>query len=147
MQTQALFSSNSMEWETPIEIFNALDREFHFTLDAASTHENAKCKKHYTIAENGLKQSWAGETVWLNPPYGRGIGQWMKKAYDEGRRGTTVVCLVPALTDTTWFHAYCYNKPDVKIRFIKGRLKFGNSKNSAPFPSAIVIYKWGIDYE
>ena len=87
MQTQALFSSNSMEWETPIDLFNTLDREFHFTLDAASTHENAKCKKHYTIAENGLKQSWAGETVWLNPPYGRGIGQWMKKAYDEGDVG------------------------------------------------------------
>lgn len=144
---KALFSSNSMEWETPIDLFNTLDREFHFTLDAASTHENAKCKKHYTIAENGLAQSWAGETVWLNPPYGREIGYWMKKAYDEGRRGTTVVCLIPARTDTTWFHAYCYNKPDVEIRFIKGRLKFGNSKNSAPFPSAIVIYKWGIDYE
>ena len=144
MISKALFRSDSIEWETPQEFFNMCDREFHFTLDVCSTDENAKCKKHFTIEDNGLKQSWTGERVWMNPPYGKEISKWMKKAYEESKKGALVVCLVPARTDTTWFHAYAYQKANVEIRFIKGRLKFGGCTNSAPFPSMLVIYHGGV---
>ena len=131
-----LFSSNKEDWETPHELFDKLNREFNFTVDVASSEENNKCNRYYTEKENGLKQNWDNEIVWCNPPYGRKIGDWVKKASESN---TTVVMLLPARTDTKWFHKYIYNKAE--IRFIKGRLKFGNSVNSAPFPSMIVIFR------
>lgn len=133
---KGLFSSNTCEWETPIDLFNILDQEFNFTLDPCSNNNNFKCKKHYTLKENGLIQDWSSDIVFMNPPYGRDIYNWVRKAYNSN---TTVVCLLPARTDTKWFHEFIYNKSE--IRFIKGRLKFGRSKNSAPFPSMIVIFK------
>ena len=131
-----LFSSNKEDWETPQDLFNELNKEFNFTVDVASSKENHKCNRYYTEKDNGLKQNWDNEIVWCNPPYGRKIGDWVKKASESK---TTVVMLLPARTDTKWFHEYIYNKAEV--RFIKGRLKFGNSVNSAPFPSMIVIFK------
>jgi site-specific DNA-methyltransferase (adenine-specific) len=131
------FSSKTNEWATPQEFFDELHREFNFTLDPCATERNAKCRKYFTQSDNGLSQSWDNESVFCNPPYGREIGLWVKKA-SEAREGV-VVMLIPARTDTKWFHDYIYNKAE--IRFIKGRLKFGNSKNSAPFPSMIVVFK------
>ena len=133
-----MMSSNTPEWATPQKFFNDLDAEFHFTLDPCSTHENAKCKKHYTKEDDGLPKSWGGEVVFCNPPYGRELPKWVKKCYEESRHAD-VVMLIPARTDTRWFHDYIYGKAE--IRFIKGRLKFGNAKQSAPFPSMVVIYR------
>lgn len=133
------FMSRTCEWATPPNFFQALDKEFSFTLDPCCTAENAKCKKHYTRAEDGLVQSWQGETVFMNPPYGREIGIWMRKAAEESTKGSTVVCLVPARTDTEWWHNYAMKAAE--IRFVKGRIKFNGHKNSAPFPSAVVIFK------
>ncbi|MCR6086841.1 phage N-6-adenine-methyltransferase [Staphylococcus aureus] len=134
------YSSKSNEWSTPQKLFDELDKEFNFTLDPCSTHENAKCSKHFTIEENGLEQDWSKDIVFMNPPYGRGIRHWIEKAYKESNKGATVVCLIPARTDTTYWHDFIFGKAD-DIRFLRGRLKFGNSKNSAPFPSAIVLYR------
>lgn len=131
------FSSLTDMWATPQDFFDKLNAEFNFDLDVCANDENAKCAKYYTIETDGLAQEWKG-TVWMNPPYGREIGKWMRKAYESARQGATVVCLVPARTDTRWWHDYAI-KGDV--RFIKGRLKFGGSKNSAPFPSAVVVFK------
>lgn len=131
------YSSATDEWETPQPFFDELDQRWCFTLDVCSTDQNAKCAKHYTRSTNGLIQSWAGERCWMNPPYGRAIGDWMRKAYQESRNGALVVCLVPARTDTAWWHDYAA-KGDVT--FIRGRLKFGGARNSAPFPSAVVIF-------
>lgn len=137
-----MFSSKSNEWETPQDLFNKLNDEFHFTLDVASTHENAKCTRHFTIDENGLEQDWDDEIVWLNPPYGRHIDDWIEKAWREALwNNATVVCLIPARTDTKYWHSYCMDAAE--IRFIKGRLKFGDSKNAAPFPSALIVFKPG----
>ena len=135
----ALFSSATEEWATPQDFFNALDAEFHFTLDPCSTHENAKCRKHYTRAEDGLAQDWTGEIVFCNPPYGREMPKWIRKCYEHFIGGGVAVMLIPARTDTRAFHEYIYGKAEV--RFIKGRLKFGGSKNSAPFPSMVVVYR------
>ena len=135
------FSSQSNEWGTPQWFFDSLHREFQFTLDPCSTHQNAKCQRHYTIAENGLAQDWSGEVVFMNPPYGREIAQWMQKAFISSQEGgATVVCLVPARTDTVWWHSFAMPG---EIRFLKGRLKFGDATNSAPFPSALVILRPG----
>ncbi len=134
---ELFFSSKTDQWSTPNELFNTLNKEFQFTLDPCATKENAKCKKYYTKKENGLIQDWSNEIVFMNPPYGREIKHWIKKAYEESLKGAIVVCLVPARTDTIYWHNYCLKG---KVRFIKGRLKFGNSKNSAPFPSAIVVF-------
>ena len=139
MNTELMFSSKSNEWETPQDVFDLLNDEFHFTLDPCSTHLNAKCEKHFTIAEDGLKQDWRGETVFCNPPYGRELPLWIENAAKSAGGGTTVVMLIPARTDTRAFHDYIYNKAE--IRFIRGRLKFGGSKNAAPFPSMIVIFR------
>ena len=138
MNTNGIFSSETDEWATPPEVFSELDREFSFTLDPCSTHENAKCENHYTKQEDGLEKSWGGHSVFMNPPYGRQIGKWVQKAFEEAQKeNTSVVCLLPARTDTKWFHDYCILG---EIRFIRGRLKFGGSKNSAPFPSMVVIF-------
>jgi phage N-6-adenine-methyltransferase len=138
---QVHFSSKSNEWETPQELFAVFDAEFNFTLDAAATSKNAKCDRFFTMADDGLSQSWQGETVWLNPPYGRQIGKWIEKAYHEAQNGATVVCLIPARTDTKYFHDFCFKG---EVRFLKGRVYFkqnGARSESAPFPSAIVVFK------
>jgi phage N-6-adenine-methyltransferase len=141
MNTDLMFSSATDLWSTPPNLFDKLDQEFGFCLDVCASADNAKCRFHYTVEDDGLKQSWAmPNAVWMNPPYGRGIGAWVKKAYETGQKGTVVVCLLPARTDTAWWHDYCMKG---EIRFIRGRLKFGGHKNSAPFPSAIVIFKKG----
>ena len=135
MNNAVMFSSKTDMWETPKDFFDELDKEFHFTCDVCATKENAKCAKYYTPEQDGLKQEWDG-ICWMNPPYGKTIGKWVKKAAESK---ATVVCLLPARTDTKWFHEYIYGKAE--IRFVKGRIKFGNSKNSAPFPSMIVIFR------
>lgn len=136
---KAMFSSKTPEWETPQSLFDTLDSEYHFDLDPASTDENAKCERHFTKADNGLEKNWGGCRVFCNPPYGREIGAWIRKGYEESRKpNTIVVMLLPARTDTKWFHDYCMKG---KIRFIKGRLKFGTAKTSAPFPSMVVIFE------
>jgi site-specific DNA-methyltransferase (adenine-specific) len=138
---KALFSSNSCEWETPQDFFDKLDQEFNFTLDPCADDLNHKCEKYYTEYQNGLKYSWGGERVFCNPPYGRKIVEWIKKSFVEVYAGKCelVVLLIPARTDTKWFHDYIYNKAEV--RFIRGRLKFGCQTNSAPFPSMVVVFK------
>lgn len=146
-------SSKSDEWETPQELYDKLNAEFHFTLDPASQPYNAKCNKSYTVLEDGLSMDWSGNTVFCNPPYGRSIGKWVKKCWDESaKHGVTVVMLIPSRTDTGWFHRYILGKAS-EIRFIEGRLKFinrtfpswrddGNFKVSpAPFPSMVVVYR------
>lgn len=138
MNTEVMFSSKTDMWETPQDFFDKLNEEFHFTVDVCAILENAKCEKFFTPEMNGLKQEWTG-ICWCNPPYGREIGKWVEKAYVASTWGATVVMLLPARTDTKWFHEYIYNKAE--IRFIKGRLKFGNSKTAAPFPSMVVIYR------
>ena len=139
INTEVLFSSSTPEWETPQDFFEKYNSQYHFTLDAASTDENAKCENHFTAEDDGLKQNWGGQIVWLNPPYGRQIGKWVQKAYEESKKpNTVIVCLLPARTDTTWFHDYCCRG---NVQFIRGRLKFGGSKNSAPFPSMVVTFK------
>ncbi len=140
MNNELMFSSKTDLWSTPWNFFEKLNDEFHFTLDPCSTHENAKCYKHFTIEEDGLLQDWGNEVVFCNPPYGRQIKDWVKKAYEESQKdNTTVVMLIPARTDTIYFHEYIYHKAE--IRFIKGRLKFGDAKNAAPFPSMVVIFR------
>ena len=131
------FLSIKQDWETPLDFFVSLNDEFNFTLDPCATKENAKCDKYYTQDDDGLSKSWQGERVFCNPPYGREIGKWVKKSSEESTHAQ-VVMLIPARTDTRYFHEYIYGKAE--IRFIKGRLKFGSSNNSAPFPSMIVIF-------
>lgn len=139
MNAAAMFSAQTDLWETPQAFFDALDAEFHFALDVCATPENAKCKRFYTKQQDGLAQEWLG-VCWMNPPYGREIGEWVKKAHESANSGmATVVCLLPARTDTRWFHDYIYGKAE--IRFIQGRLKFGDSQNSAPFPSMIAVFR------
>lgn len=135
MNTTAMFSSATDMWETPISFFKELDQEFHFTLDVCAVSENAKCSAFFSPEQNGLAQKWTG-VCWCNPPYGRKIGHWVKKAAEAD---CTVVMLLPARTDTAWFHDYIFGTAE--IRFIRGRLKFGNSKNNAPFSSMVVIFK------
>lgn len=136
-----MFSSATDLWATPRDFFDKLNAEFNFTLDPCATVENAKCEKFYTIVDNGLKQNWEGETVFCNPPYGRAIKEWVKKCYIESQKtNTIVVALLPARTDTQYFHDFIYHKAK-EIRFIKGRLKFGNAQNSAPFPSMVIVWK------
>lgn len=135
--TAGMMSSKTDLWETPQWLFDELDREFDFEIDVCAIPENAKCEKYFTPQMDALKQEWQG-VCWMNPPYGREIGKWIEKAYKSAQNGATVVCLLPARTDTKWFHNYCMKG---QIRFLKGRLKFGGSKNSAPFPSMIVIFK------
>ena len=141
--------SNSNEWETPADLFSKLDVEFHFTLDPCATPENTKCKKYYTRAEDGLSKDWGGEIVFMNPPYGREIGKWVKKAAESN---ATCVCLIPARTDTSYWHDYVMRG---EIRFLRGRIQFCqngkpverlNKKGKlvhpkAPFPSAVVIFR------
>lgn len=135
------YSSNTDKWETPQEFFNEINERYSFTLDVYALPENAKCERYFTPDEDGLKQSWKGEVCWMNPPYGREIGKWVKKAYEEAQKGCVVVALLPARTDTRWFHDWIYMMYAVDVEFIKGRLKFGGSKDNAPFPNMIVEFK------
>ena len=130
--------AKTTEWTTPKGLFDELNQEFNFNLDAASTHENALCENHFTINENGLQRAWGGYNVFCNPPYDN-LKAWCKKAYEERNNANLIVMLIPARTDTIAFHEYIYGKAE--IRFIKGRLKFGESQNYAPFPSMIVIFR------
>ena len=139
MNTNLMFSSKDQTWETPIDFFNKVNEEFNFTIDVCATDKTAKCKVYYTPQIDSLKQNWEG-VCWMNPPYGREISKWIEKAYKESLKGATVVCLIPSRTDTKYWHDYIF-KYASEIRFIKGRLKFGNSENSAPFPSALIIFK------
>lgn len=129
-------SSQTVEWATDEAFFRQIDREFHFTVDVAATAANAKCDRFYTIETDGLMQDWDGETVWCNPPYGDRIKDWMYKAATSA---ATSVLLVPARTDVKWFHEIAL--PFAEIRFIKGRLRFGGSKDTAPFPTMLVIFR------
>ena len=141
MNKKLMFSSKSDLWETPQAFFDDLNSLFHFTLDACALPENAKCQRYITPEQDGLKQEWTG-VVWCNPPYGRGIGAWVEKAYKTVEESdATVVMLLPARTDTAWFHNWCYCNKYATVRFIRGRLKFGGEKNSAPFPSMVVIFR------
>ena len=138
---EIMFSSKSNDWSTPQDFFDELNAEFGFTLDPCADEFNHKCNKYFTEGDDGLLQDWGGEIVFCNPPYGKAIKDWVRKAYIEGcKPNTTVVLLIPARTDTAYFHDYIYHEAK-EIRFIRGRLKFGNSKNAAPFPSMIVIYR------
>lgn len=137
-----MVSSKAMDWATPQAFFDQLDSEFHFTLDPCASESNHKCDYYFTVADDGLKQSWSGQTVFCNPPYGRAIKDWVRKCAEEAKQAdTTIVLLIPARTDTAYFHDYIYQKPNVEIRFLRGRLKFGDEKNSAPFPSMVAIFR------
>ena len=135
----AMFASSSDEWSTPQELFDELNAEFHFDLDPCATQDNAKCETFYTLQENGLEHSWGGCRVFCNPPYSE-ISKWVEKCYREGcKDNTTVVLLIPSRTDTRYFHNFIYQRTE--IRFIKGRLRFGDKQDNAPFPSMIVIFR------
>ena len=140
MNADVMFSSKTDLWETPKDFFDKLDAEFHLNLDVCALPENAKCAAFYTPEMDGLSQPWYGN-CWCNPPYGRQVGQWVAKAAQSAAEGATVVMLLPARTDTAWFHDYIYGRAEV--RFVRGRLKFGGSTNSAPFPSMVVIFRPG----
>lgn len=138
MNTPVHFSSATDLWATPLDFFMELHREFGFETDVCALPDNAKCDRFFTPEMDGLKQTWEG-VCWMNPPYGRGIGAWVKKAAESAAEGATVVCLLPARTDTRWFHDHIHAKHEV--RFVKGRLKFGGHANSAPFPSMVVVMR------
>lgn len=139
MKSNVVFSRKSDEWETPQAFYNELNKEFNFTLDPCATDNNHKCERYFTIEENGLNQNWGGERVWCNPPYSE-IAKWCEKAfYETKQENTIVVMLIPSRTDTRYFHDYIYNRTE--IRFVKGRLKFGDQTGSAPFPSMVVIFR------
>ena len=131
------FSSATDLWATPQDLFDRLHARYGFETDVCATPENAKCPKFFTKADDGLAQQWSG-VCWMNPPYGRQIGAWMAKAYRASQAGATVVCLVPARTDTAWWHDYAAKGA---VEFLRGRLKFGGHKNSHPFPSSIVVFR------
>ena len=140
------FSSKTDEWATPQKLFDELNEEFGFDVDVCANQENHKCETWYGHTclgfTDGLEMDWYQErynsnVFWMNPPYGRKIIKWIEKAYIESKKGATVVCLVPAKTDTKWWHEYVMKG---EIRFIRGRLRFSGSKENAPFPSAIVIF-------
>ncbi len=140
MINQGMFTSNSNEWATPQKLFDELNEEFHFTLDPCADEFNHKCDKFYNKEQDGLRQSWNGEIVFCNPPYGKELPKWVEKCYNEHiEHNITVVMLIPARTDTSYFHDYIYHNSE--IRFIRGRLKFSDGKNPAPFPSMIVVYR------
>lgn len=138
METSVHFSSKTDLWATPQDTFDALHKEFGFTLDVCATPENAKCPRFFTKENDGLAHDWSADVCWMNPPYGREIGRWMRKAWQTALAGGTVVCLVPARTDTAWWHDFAM---EGDVRFLRGRLKFGGHQNFAPFPSAVVVFR------
>jgi phage N-6-adenine-methyltransferase len=136
---KTMFSSETDLWSTPQAFYDRLNAEFNFTLDPCSDGTNNKCALYFTAEQDGLAQEWAPHTTFMNPPYGRAIADWIRKAYEESCNGATVVILIPARTDTKYWHDYVMKAEE--IRLIKGRLKFGDSTNSAPFPSAVVVFR------
>ena len=147
MNTAAMFSSKTDDWYTPDDLFDRLNNEFGpIVLDVCATPENSKCPVFYTREQDGLVQNWAeaadqiipGARCWMNPPYGRAIGKWIQKASREAHLGAVTVALLPARVDTAWFHDYILGQH--YVRFLRGRLKFGGAKNSAPFPSMVVVF-------
>ena len=140
MKKEVMFSSATGLWATPQDLFDSLDAEFHFDLDPCADDENHKCEKYFTEAEDGLAQDWSGHRVFCNPPYGRDLKRWVEKAYREGcKDNTLVVLLIPARTDTTFFHDFIMHRSE--IRFISGRLRFNGHKENAPFPSMIAVFR------
>ena len=141
-QAAVLFSSRSDDWATPEWFFARVSRIYRLGLDVCATAANAKCPKFYTPAEDGLTRDWtadaAGAGVWMNPPYGREISKWVAKAAAEARKGTPVVALLPARTDTRWWHEWV--APFALVRFVRGRLTFGGARHIAPFPSALAVF-------
>lgn len=136
----AAFSSKKMDWATPKDFFDKLNNEFGFDLDVCASDENAKCPDYFTEQDDCLTQDWSGRRCFMNPPYGREIGKFIAKARREAQEnGALVVCLIPARTDTAYWHDHIFDHA-AEIRFIRGRLKFGDGKNSAPFPSAVVVF-------
>jgi site-specific DNA-methyltransferase (adenine-specific) len=138
---RGLFTSGSAEWSTPAAVFEPLHAEFGFMLDVCATRGNAKCRKFFTLADDGLSKPWRGSGVFCNPPYGRQIGLWVRKAWESSQEGATVVCLVPARTDSAWWHDYAMR---AEIRFLRGRLYFerpDGSSGRAPFPSAVLVFR------
>ncbi|MGR2678700.1 DNA N-6-adenine-methyltransferase [Chromobacterium haemolyticum] len=133
------FRSDTDEWPTPQQLFDELHAEFQFTVDVCATPSNAKCPRYYTRADDGLSQSWVSETVWMNPPFGHGIKFWMEKALKSARAGAMVVCLVPARTDTRWWHKYAMWASE--IRCLDKRLQFDGSRAKAPFPAVVVVFR------
>jgi phage N-6-adenine-methyltransferase len=136
------FASRKQDWTTPDGLFEPLQAEFNFTLDAAASPENARAPLFFTANEDGLEQDWGHHTVWLNPPYGDGVGglaAWVRKSADAAAKGATVVMLIPARTNTVWFHDYCLALAEV--RFIKGRPKFGGAIHGLPQPLCLVIFR------
>jgi phage N-6-adenine-methyltransferase len=133
-----MFTSDKHDWETPDFLFEALDKKFHFTLDVCAEEHNKKLDNYFSPEQNALEQKWEG-VCWMNPPYGINIKHWVRKAFLAAKEGATVVCLLPARTDTRWFHNYCIYG---EVTFIKGRLKFGGGEkvNPAPFPNMIVVF-------
>ena len=140
MLNRCLFSSATGEWETPQDVFDALNEEFGpFDLDPCATPENAKCPNYYTKEQNGLAQPWWGK-VFVNPPYGRDIKRWVRRCWaTAGLSSELVVALIPSRTDTAWWHDFVMKAGE--IRFIRGRLKFGGAEHGAPFPSCIVVWR------
>src|SRR5262245_25215782 len=138
MVAPALFSSATDEWLTPRDFFGKLNRRYRFTLDPCATPENATCPVYFTKVQDGLKQDWGTHRVFCNPPYGRQIGAWARKCFEASQRGALVVLFVPARTDTRWFHGWVHGK--AAVQFLRGRFKFGDAKNSAPFASMLAIY-------
>ena len=135
------FSSATDLWETPWSLFTRLDKQFHFDLDVCALPENAKCQKFFTPKENGLAQRWRGN-CWMNPPYGRSIGHWVRKAFESAQSGdATVVSLLPARCDTRWWHQHVMLAAELWL--VAGRIRFGTAKAGAPFPSAIVVFRPG----
>jgi len=140
---KTMFSSATGNWATPQDFFDKLNWRFGpFDLDPCASTHNTKCANFFTEAEDGLGKSWEGFTSFVNPPYGRGIDKWIAKGYNEAMNtGTKVVMLIPARTDTRYWHDYVMKASE--IHFVKGRLKFGDSKNPPPFPSAVVVFDGG----
>lgn len=134
-----MFSSVTDGWPTPSQLFARLDARFRFTLDPCASAANAKCASYYTPADDGLSQPWAPHSVFMNPPYGRTIGSWVAKAHTEAGRGALVVCLLPARTDTAWWHDHVRHAD--RVRFLRGRVRFGEAKQGAPFPSVVVVFE------
>jgi phage N-6-adenine-methyltransferase len=137
---ESLYSSRSEEWPTPSSFFEKLDEEFNFTLDPCATARNAKCARYFTKRENGLMHSWGSHRVFCNPPYGKTMREWARKCHEASQLGALVVLLAHARTDTRWFHDWVYGKA-AEIRFVRGRLRFGDGKQSAPFPSMVAIFR------
>ena len=134
---KAVFSSISVEWRTPQWIFDYYNDMYYFDIDLCATYANRMCDQYFSIEDDALTKTWRGK-CWLNPPYGRSISKWVKKAYESSKKGALIVCLLPARTDTIWFHEYCIKG---EIDFIKGRLRFNNSDSNAPFPSCVVTFR------